>query len=182
MNYTEWSEKVKQCRKCKLCNTRTQVVVGDGNPNADILFVGEAPGKDEDLRGLPFVGRSGKLLRQKISEIGLTRNDIYITNIVKCRPPDNRDPEEDELVACGTYLIEQIRDYIKPKFIVGVGRISSGIIYRDYKRGVIYDFDDYKFMGIYHPAATIYDSTKLEDFVNDLQKLKKYVNKQDKFW
>lgn len=182
MNYTEWSEQVKRCRKCKLCETRTQVVVGDGNPNADILFVGEAPGKDEDLQGLPFVGRSGKLLRQKISEIGLTAKDIYITNIVKCRPPDNRDPERDEIVDCSPYLIEQIRDYIKPKFVVGVGRISSGIIYEGYKRGVIYNFDNYEFMGIYHPAATIYDPDKLVDFVSDLQKLKNYIRSQDKFW
>jgi DNA polymerase len=159
MNYIDWCSLVSSCTKCELSKTRKQVVIGDGDPeNCKIVAIGEAPGADEDEQGLPFVGRSGKLLRQVLDDLDLL-NITYITNIVKCRPPNNRDPLKEELNFCGYYVIQQIEEYIKPEFILGIGRISSGIIMDGYVQkfhhGKLFDFGEYKFMGTYHPAAAM---------------------------
>ena len=103
-NWEQLEEEVKQCRKCKLCQTRNNVVFGVGNKNADLMFIGEGPGADEDLQGEPFVGKAGKLMNMAFEIIGLDRNEVYIANIVKCRPPSNRNPQDDETMACLNYL------------------------------------------------------------------------------
>jgi DNA polymerase len=111
------------CEKCRLAKTRTQVVYGVGNPNADLMFIGEAPGRDEDIQGKPFVGRAGQLLTDIIKAMKLTRDDVYIANVIKCRPPENRNPEPDELEACRPWIKRQI-EIIKPKVIVTLGRFG----------------------------------------------------------
>ena len=145
--YNSWEElknNCMSCTKCKLCETRTNVVFGVGNPNADILFIGEGPGENEDLQGEPFVGRAGKLLDKMLAAIDLDRNkNIYIANIVKCRPPKNRDPEQEEQEACIGWLRNQTA-LIKPKIIVCLGRIAAmKIIKPDIKRtkehGIFFD-------------------------------------------
>jgi len=123
----EIAEQVRNCRKCDLWKTRKNAVPGEGNPHAEIMFVGEAPGENEDIEGKPFVGAAGKLLTKLITEVlGLKREDVFITNVVKCRPPQNRDPTEEEMTACSPYLRMQI-DIIKPKLIVTLGRHSTFI-------------------------------------------------------
>src|SRR5712692_9107886 len=114
---------VSACEKCRLSKSRTQVVYGVGNPNADLMFIGEAPGRDEDLQGKPFVGRAGALLTDIIKAMKLTRDDVYIANVIKCRPPENRNPEPDELDACRPFIRRQI-ELIKPKVIVTLGRFA----------------------------------------------------------
>jgi len=116
--------KVKNCTKCSLHKGRNKTVFGDGNRDADWFFVGEAPGKDEDLQGKPFVGRAGRLLTEVIFSIGLSREEVFIANILKCRPPDNRDPKTEEVEQCFAYLERQI-DLVKPKIIIAVGRIAA---------------------------------------------------------
>src|SRR5436853_6938396 len=111
------------CEKCSLAKTRTQVVYGVGNPRADLMFIGEAPGRDEDLQGKPFVGRAGALLTDIIKAMKLTRDDVYIANVIKCRPPENRNPEPDELEACRPYIRKQV-EFIKPKVIVTLGKFG----------------------------------------------------------
>src|SRR5713226_7587019 len=119
----ELGREASVCTKCRLSRTRTQVVWGTGNPNADLMFIGEAPGRDEDLQGKPFVGRAGQLLTDIIKAMKLTRDDVYIANVVKCRPPENRNPEPDELDACRPFIRRQI-ELIKPKVIVTLGRFA----------------------------------------------------------
>ena len=130
-----------------------------GDPNADIVFVGEAPGKQEDLQGLPFVGRSGKLLDKMLFSINLSRDDVYILNVLKCRPPDNRDPSKIEIEKCEPYLKEQLK-IIKPKLIVALGRISAMTILRTKEsltnmRNQIFDYEGIDFLVTYHPAALL---------------------------
>jgi len=119
----DWSRIASVCTKCRLAGTRTQVVYGTGNPNADLMFIGEAPGRDEDLQGEPFVGRAGQLLTDIIKAMKLTRDDVYIANVVKCRPPENRNPEPDEIEACRPFIRRQI-ELIKPRVIVTLGKIA----------------------------------------------------------
>lgn len=126
LNYL-WQARVKDCKACALCEGRKKVVFGSGSPTADVMFVGEAPGRDEDQRGRPFVGRAGKVLDKWIAEAGLTRPEVYITNVVKCRPPDNRDPREAEVEACRKYLRVQIA-LIQPKVIVTLGRFAGNLL------------------------------------------------------
>ena len=118
---------IKNCKKCKLHETRINTVFGDGSANAKVMIIGEAPGKDEDISGKPFVGRAGKLLTEILSSINLERKDIFITNTVKCRPPENRNPHDDEIISCSEYLDEQIR-LINPKVIVLLGKIAANRI------------------------------------------------------
>lgn len=178
IEYDDWYNQLKDCRQCKLFKTRTQVVISDGNRNSNIMFVGEAPGFEEDKQGLPFVGRSGKLLRKVLNDIELTTNDYYITNIVKCRPPNNRDPDKDELNTCGNHLIEQILHFVNPKIIVGVGRISSGIMMNGYiqkiHHGTIFHRGSYDFMGTYHPSAGLRNPDWKNKMIADLTLLKRY--------
>ena len=148
------------CTKCALSAHRTQVVFGVGNPDADLLFVGEAPGRDEDLQGEPFVGRSGKLLdRLMAEELGIDRSRCYIANVVKCRPPDNRDPRPEEIAACRPYLVAQL-DLIKPVVVVTLGNFATKLLLETDKgitqmRGKAYPFGDSHLVPTYHPAAAL---------------------------
>lgn len=176
MYYYEWCRMVEHCEKCELAKTRNKVVIADGDPrNCKVMAIGEAPGADEDEQGLPFVGRSGKLLRQVLSELDLL-NITYITNIVKCRPPNNRDPLQEELNICGHYVIQEMTEYVKPDFLLGIGRITSGIIKQGYTprmhHGKIFELGDYKFMGTYHPAAALRNPAWKEMMVADLKYLR----------
>ena len=144
------------CVKCRLAETRTQVVYGVGNPSADLMFIGEAPGREEDLQGEPFVGRAGQLLTDIIKAMKLTRDDVYIANVVKCRPPENRNPEADELDACRPYIHQQI-EVIQPKIIVTLGKFAlqslTGKTYAvSTTRGQWQEFNGIRVMPTYHPA------------------------------
>lgn len=145
-----------ECNKCRLCKTRNSVVFGEGNENADIMFIGEGPGYNEDMKGRPFVGKAGQLLDKMLSSIGIDRKDVYIANIVKCRPPENRNPLEDEQEACIRYLRWQVK-LIKPKIIVCLGSISAKrIISPDVSitgiRGKWYEKKDINIISTYHPS------------------------------
>jgi uracil-DNA glycosylase len=144
------------CTKCRLAGTRTNVVYGVGNPNADLMFVGEAPGRDEDLKGEPFVGKSGQLLTDIIKAMQLTRDDVYIANVIKCRPPENRNPEPDELDACRPYIRRQV-ELIQPKVIVTLGKFAlQSLMEKAYSisavRGKWLEYEGVKVMPTYHPA------------------------------
>ncbi len=180
MDYSEFSQLIQDCTECPLHKHRLNAVVGEGNLDARIMIVGEAPGKQEDIQNRPFIGRSGQLLRKILRDVGFSLKDIYITNIVKCRPPNNRDPFGIERNTCGFYLLEQIKTYIQPEVIIGVGRISSDILKKGYfqKRdhGTIFEFKNYKFMGVYHPAAGLRNPIWKQYLIDDLTKLKDYLN------
>ena len=122
-NWEELEEAIKDCNKCKLCKGRTNIVFGTGNKEADLMFIGEGPGADEDAQGIPFVGKAGQLMNRAFEGLGIKREEVYIANIVKCRPPNNRDPEQDEAIACMDYLRNQVI-LVKPKVIVLLGRIA----------------------------------------------------------
>lgn len=164
---------VADCTKCRLSENRINVVFGSGNPDADVMFVGEGPGQREDEQGLPFVGRSGELLEQLLGEIGLVRNDVYIGNVVKCRPPKNRDPRPDEIDACKGYLRTQLQ-LIQPKVVVTLGNFSSKLLLRTDTgitrlRGTAYEWWGRFLVPTFHPAAALRGSTRVlaemrEDF------------------
>lgn len=160
MNWENLKNACLACQKCELAATRHHVVVGVGNPQAEILFIGEGPGENEDLQGEPFVGRGGKLLDQMLRAVGLSRqHNVYIANIVKCRPPQNRDPKPEEQAACTPWLEEQIR-LIDPKIVVCLGRIAAGyIIDPNFKmmkqHGQWFEKDGRLMMGMLHPAAVL---------------------------
>ncbi|MGH9573285.1 MAG: uracil-DNA glycosylase [Candidatus Acidiferrales bacterium] len=163
------------CTRCKLHKARKQVVFGVGNPKAELMFVGEGPGADEDAQGEPFVGRAGKLLTQMIEAMGLKRSDVYIANVVKCRPPENRLPEKDEIAACSPYLIRQI-DAIKPKVIVCLGACSTQTLLQTNQgisrfRGQFFDFRGAQLMATYHPAYLLRNPPAKADVWKDLQKV-----------
>ena len=183
-NLEELEEETKKCRKCKLCRNRINVVFGTGNKEADLMFVGEGPGADEDLQGEPFVGKAGKLMNMAFETIGLKREEVYIANIVKCRPPSNRNPEDDEAIACLNYLRNQVI-LVKPKIIVLLGSVAlKNILGKEYgitasrgkwveKKGILY-------MPTWHPAALLRDETKKIDFIKDLKLvIEKMKNLQD---
>lgn len=147
------------CQKCELGKTRQHFVFGAGNPDANIMFVGEAPGEQEDKLGLPFVGRSGKLFDKILEEIGITRKDIFISNVLKCRPPKNRDPLPEEIELCENYLHKQI-EIIQPKVIVALGRVAANTLLRAKNalkdmRGITYIYHDTNLRVTYHPAAIL---------------------------
>lgn len=171
----ELIEQIKNCNKCKLCNTRQNIVLGCGNVNAKIMFIGEGPGADEDRKGVPFVGKAGKLMNNAFDIVGIKREDVYIANIVKCRPPNNRDPEQDEVASCINYLRNQVM-IIKPKIIVLLGKIAlTNILGQDYKitafRGKWVEKKGIYYMPTWHPAALLRDETKKIDFINDLKEV-----------
>jgi uracil-DNA glycosylase family 4 len=150
---------IRNCQKCPLGATRTNLVYGTGDPHAGVMFIGEAPGREEDLKGEPFVGRAGKLLDKILAAIGFKREEVYIGNILKCRPPDNRDPQPDEMKTCMPHLLEQIHQ-IKPKIICALGRVSAQALLQTSTplgklRGKWHDFNGIPFFVTYHPAALL---------------------------
>lgn len=165
------------CKKCKLCNNRNNIVFGTGNKNARIMFIGEGPGADEDKEGIPFVGKAGKLMNMAFDGIGINREEVYIANIVKCRPPSNRNPEDDEAIACLDYLRNQVM-LVKPKIIVLLGSVAlKNILGKEYgitasrgkwieKKGILY-------MPTWHPAALLRDDSKKVEFWQDLKQVVK---------
>ena len=174
-NWEQLEADANQCRKCKLCQNRTNVVFGTGNKQADLMFIGEGPGADEDKQGVPFVGKAGKLMNMAFEAIGLKREEVYIANIVKCRPPGNRNPEDDEATACLNYLRNQVI-LVKPKIVVLLGSVAlKNILGKEYgitasrgkwveKRGIWY-------MPTWHPAALLRDENKKIDFIMDLKEV-----------
>lgn len=155
----ELNAAVRDCHRCILGEKRTSFVFGHGNPDADVMFVGEAPGAEEDIQGLPFVGRAGQLLTKMIESINLRREDVYITNVLKCRPPGNRDPQSAEIAECEPVLLRQI-EIIKPKIICALGRISGQTLLRTTAtlgalRGKVHDYHGVKLVVTYHPAALL---------------------------
>jgi len=173
-------EKVKICQKCDLCITRKNAVPGKGNQNADVIFIGEAPGKSEDLSGEPFIGIAGKILNDALENAGLTRNDVYITNIVKCRPPKNRIPNEIEKTSCSNYLEDEIV-IINPKIICLLGNTSFYSILGGKEisknHGKFVFKDNRMYFVTFHPAATIYNQKLGKVFKNDIKKLVKELQK-----
>lgn len=167
------------CQKCALADTRTNVVFGVGNRNAEVMLIGEGPGEQEDLKGEPFVGRAGKLLDDMLSIIDLDRSKIYIANMVKCRPPQNRDPLNLEQDACIDYLRNQVA-LIRPKIIVCLGRVSAmKIISKDFKitrdHGQWYERSGVQMMAIYHPAALLRDPRRRPETFMDLKSLQNKI-------
>ena len=171
---------VRDCTVCRLSETRTNVVFGAGNPDADVIFVGEGPGQQEDEQGFPFVGRSGQLLEQLLGEIGLTRDDVYIANVVKCRPPKNRDPRPDEIAACKDYLREQL-ELIQPKVAVTLGNFSSKLLLRTETgitklRGQAYEWWGRLLVPTFHPAAALRGNQRvLADMRADFQTIQAII-------
>jgi len=169
---------VSTCVKCKLSQGRTQTVFGTGNTKADIMFVGEGPGRDEDLQGKPFVGRAGQLLTKIIQAMGFERSDVYIANIVKCRPPNNRGPLPDEVESCTPYLLKQI-ELIKPKIIVALGSYAARFLLKTETpisklRGEFFDFHGAKLLPTFHPAFLLRNPNMKRPVWEDMQKVIKY--------
>ena len=174
--WEELEQEVKKCEKCNLCKTRKNVVFGVGNKESKIMFIGEGPGADEDMQGEPFVGKAGKLMNQALIGIGVKREEIYIANIVKCRPPGNRNPEKEETEACMPYLESQIK-LIKPEVIVLLGSVAlKNILGEEYgitvSRGKWFNKENIQYLPTWHPAALLRDETKKIDFWKDLKLVK----------
>ncbi len=166
---------VEECQKCSLYKTRTNIVFGSGNENARLVFVGEAPGYDEDQQGKPFVGRAGQKLTQIINAMGLSREEVYITNVLKCRPPNNRNPLPHEIEACEPYLIAQLK-IIKPKIICALGTFSAQTLLKTDQqisklRGRFHTYQGIKLMPTYHPAFLLRNPKYKKDVWEDVQKV-----------
>ena len=179
-NLQELYEKCAACHGCALGETRTNCVFGVGNPNADLMFVGEAPGEQEDLSGTPFVGRAGQLLDKFLYAVDISREDVYIANILKCRPPKNRDPLPAEEDACIDFLREQVR-LIRPKIIVCLGRISAmRLIKPDFKitkeHGQWFEKGQFLMTAVYHPALLLRDPRRKEDMLADMKAIKEKLD------
>lgn len=182
------AEEIKNCQKCSLSKIRTNPVPGEGNPDSSIILIGEAPGYWEDRKGRPFVGAAGKVLDEALEKIGIKRREIFITNVLKCRPPGNRDPRSEEIRACTPFLDKQLK-IIKPRFIVALGRHSTSYLFSKMNlnfdgiskvHGRIYKarFADWRcyVMPTYHPAAALYNVNLKEDLLSDLWMLKRKMN------
>lgn len=170
------------CTRCKLHKGRTNLVFGVGNPKAELVFVGEGPGADEDAQGEPFVGRAGKLLTQMIEAMSLRREDVYICNVVKCRPPDNRLPEKDEIATCSPFLLRQLA-VIQPKVIVALGACSAQTLLQTTQgisrfRGEWFDFRGAKLIATYHPAYLLRNPPAKSEVWKDLQKVMAHLGLQ----
>ncbi|WP_233611981.1 uracil-DNA glycosylase family protein, partial [Corallococcus sp. AB045] len=169
------------CRRCKLCSGRKNIVFGSGNPRADLVFVGEGPGENEDLQGVPFVGAAGDLLTKMIGAMGFTRNDVYIANVVKCRPPGNRNPEPDEIAACEPFLRSQLLA-LQPKVIVALGKFAAQTLLRDTTpitrmRGQWREYEGIQLMPTFHPAYLLRNSAEKRKAWEDLQQVMKLFGK-----
>ena len=175
-----FNQSICNCQKCPLSQTRQNFVFGVGNPKADIVFIGEAPGKQEDLQGVPFVGRAGKLLDKILAAIELTRHDVYICNVLKCRPPNNRDPLPSEVEQCEPYLIKQLH-LINPKLIVALGRIAACTMLKTKEslknlRNQIFKYEGIDLLVTYHPAALLRNPNFKKPAWEDFQLIRnKYI-------
>ena len=181
-NWEQLEETAKECKKCKLCQNRNNVVFGTGNRQASLMFIGEGPGADEDLQGTPFVGKAGKLMNMAFEAIGLKREEVYIANIVKCRPPGNRNPQDDEANACLDYLRNQVI-LVKPKIIVLLGSVAlKNILGKEYgitaSRGKWIEKKGIMYMPTWHPAALLRDETKKIEFWKDLKQVKQKADEE----
>lgn len=168
-----------ECKRCKLAPTRTNIVFGIGDPHAELMFVGEAPGADEDAQGLPFVGRAGQLLTKIIQAINMRREDVYICNILKCRPPSNRNPESDEIAACEPFLFRQIAS-VQPRVICALGGFAAQTLLRTKEpitrlRGGFIDFHGAKLMATFHPAYLLRNPNEKRKVWEDVRKIRDYL-------
>ena len=176
-NLTDMSLSIQGCSKCKLSSSRTNIVFGTGNPCASLVFVGEAPGENEDLQGEPFVGRAGQLLTKMIEAMGFSRADVYICNVIKCRPPSNRNPEKDEIESCEPFLKKQL-EIIKPKIIVGLGTYACQTLLQTQEimskiRGKWQQYENIDFMPTFHPAYLLRNPSSKKLVWEDLQEVMK---------
>ncbi len=183
--YEELKRFVEQCSRCELCRTRNHSVMGRGNLHSPILFIAEAPGRNEDRDGVPFTGRSGELFDRLLGEVGMKREEIYLTNIVKCNPPGNRDPYPDEQEACIPYLKYETL-LLRPKIIVCLGRIAAQRIIRsDYRitreHGVFLERKNTWLTAVYHPSAVLRDETKLPQMQEDFRKIREKLEEVRRF-
>ena len=174
-------KKIKNCKKCPLKDGRTNVVFGSGNINADVMIIGEAPGKNEDEQGLPFVGKAGQYLDELLAMSGLEREDVYIANVLKCRPPSNRNPRAEEIQACAPYLREQTAK-VNPKVIVTLGNFATRFILKNEEgitslHGKPVQAGKFTVFPVFHPASTMYDPKKKTALEEDFVKLKSLLNK-----
>jgi uracil-DNA glycosylase family 4 len=172
-------DEIGDCRRCQLSKGRTHIVFGVGNPDADLVFVGEAPGRDEDIQGEPFVGKAGQMLTKIISAMGLTRDDVYICNVVKCRPPDNRDPLPSEIEMCEPFLQEQLR-IIKPRVICALGSFASQTLLQSEVRisrlrGQFRDYNGVPLMPTYHPSFLLRNPHAKREVWNDIKMMMEFL-------
>ena len=179
-NWEDLEKSILECKKCRLCTNRTNIVFGQGNKKARLMFIGEGPGADEDKQGIPFVGKAGQLMNNAFQALEINREDVYIANIVKCRPPSNRAPEDDEVQTCLNYLRNQVI-LIKPKIIVLLGSTAlKNILGKEYGitavRGNWMEKNGIKYMPTWHPAALLRDENKKIEFWQDLKEVKKYID------
>jgi len=169
-------DEIGDCQRCKLARTRTNIVFGSGNPNAELVFVGEAPGFEEDQQGLPFVGRAGQLLTKIIESISLKREDVYICNVLKCRPPDNRNPEPDEVMTCNPFLRKQL-GVIRPKVVCCLGTFAAQTVMQTTSsisklRGKFYDIDGIRVIATFHPAYLLRSPDKKREVWEDMKQIR----------
>ena len=175
-------QELGDCRRCKLCSGRTHIVFGVGNPHAELVFVGEGPGAEEDAQGIPFVGKAGQLLTKMIEAMGFAREDVYICNVVKCRPPGNRNPEPDEIAACEPFLRAQL-GAISPKAVVALGKFAAQTLLRDDTpisrlRGKWREYCGIKLMPTFHPAYLLRNPAEKRNAWADLQQVMKHFGKE----
>ncbi|MBU4450868.1 MAG: uracil-DNA glycosylase [Actinobacteria bacterium] len=172
----EFYFQIKECMECELGKTRTNFVFGSGNSKAEIVFIGEAPGRNEDLQGKPFVGQAGKILDELLLSIGFNRSDVFIANVLKCRPPENRDPKLEEINKCKRYLLEQI-EIIDPKIICAMGKYSTQLVLNTDTaitslRGKVFRVENRIVLPINHPAAALYTPSRFGILKEDFQRIK----------
>jgi DNA polymerase len=177
LSFGELEAAAKQCTQCRLHQGRTHVVFGVGNPQAELMFVGEAPGRDEDLQGEPFVGRAGQLLTRIIEAIGMKRPDVYIANVIKCRPPNNRNPAEDEIARCEPYLIRQI-ELVQPRLIVALGTFAAQSLLKtrlpiSQLRGRFHTYQGVRVMPTFHPAFLLRNPERKRAVWEDMQAVRR---------
>ena len=180
----DFNNEINNCQLCELSETRNKFVFGEGNPNADLMLIGEAPGAEEDKSGIPFVGRAGKLLNDILIAIGFKREDVFIANILKCRPPNNRDPLPSEREICKPYLYKQI-DLIKPKVILCLGKVAANVLLNNDEsltkmRANVHEINGIKTMVTYHPAALLRNPNWKRPTWEDVQKVKKIYDELHK--
>ncbi len=180
MDWTELEKACRGCTGCRLSETRHNVVIGRGSRTAPVMFVGEGPGEQEDLTGQPFVGAAGQLLDKYLEAAGISMDDVYIANIVKCRPPENRNPRDDEEEACIDFLRAQVK-LIRPKLIVCLGKVAaSKLMKQDYpitrEHGTLIKKGSFSMIALYHPAAILRDPSKKEDMYRDMKRVRAFLD------